>query len=130
MEEKDIVCGRDVDIIIDGKRLLQAERAELRRTAELHRVRSCFCSEDRAHIECGRGYKLNLTGVRFRRPFENCNFYDLDNFTVRVELDGEAVVLEGCVWDDHLWTADKNQMREHISIVALRAEREVPDEGE
>ncbi len=129
MEEKELVCGRDVVIFIDGKKLLQAEKAELRRRSELHRVRCCFSSEDAAHIESRAEYKLNLTGVRFRQPFENCNFFDLDNFAVSVQLGKEAIRLEGCEWDDYRWMTDRAQFREHISIAALRMRREMQNEG-
>ena len=126
---KELVCGRDVDITIDGKRLLQAEKAELKNISELHRVRSCFCGDDMGYAVRRREYKLSLTGVRFRKPFENCNFYDLDNFTVELLLDGENIILEGCMWDDYMWTADKAQFREHISISALRMRKEEQNEG-
>ena len=129
LAERELVCGRDVLIVIDGRRLLQAEKAELRRISELHRVRSCFCSEDVAHIEGRPEYKLNLTGVRFRQPFTNYNFYDLDNFTVSFQLDGEAFLLHGCMWDDFRWVTDKAEFREHISIAALKMRRETHNEG-
>ena len=35
MAERELVCGRDVLIVIDGRRMLQAEKAELRRISEL-----------------------------------------------------------------------------------------------
>lgn len=129
MDEKELVCGRDVVITIDGKKLLQAEKAELRRRSELHRVRCCFSSEDAAHIENRAEYKLNLTGVRFRQPFENCNFYDLDNFAAVVQIGSETIYLDGCEWDDYRWMADRSQFREHISIAALRMRREMQNEG-
>ena len=84
MDDFRTLCGRDVSITINGRRLLQAESAELRKKTELHRVRSCFCSNDLALIEGKREYKLNLVGIRFEAPFENCNFFDLDQFTVKV----------------------------------------------
>lgn len=129
MFEKDLLCGRDVDITIDGRKLLQAEKAELKVTSELYRVRSCFCSEDKGYAERRREHKLSLTGVRFRQPFENCNFYDLDNFTVTLQLDGQTITLEGCMWEDYMWTAEKERFREHISIIALRMRREEQNEG-
>ncbi len=118
------LCGRDVIISINGKRLLQAESAELRNISELHRIRSCFCSDDIAHTAGRREYKLNLVGIRFRQPFENCNFYDLDNFTVTIELDGLRITLEGCMWDDFKAVAKSESFREHISITALRMRTE------
>ncbi len=129
MFEKEFVCARDADIEINGRKLLQAEKAVLRIVSDIHRVRSCFCREDSGHVEGRREYKLSLTGVRFMRPFENCNFYDLDNFTVSLQLDGETVILEGCMWDDYMWAADKAQFREHISIIALKMRRVEQNEG-
>ena len=118
------LCGRDVCIRINGKKLLQAESAELIRASRLHRIRSCFCNDDAALIEGKREYKLHLTGIRFEAPFENCNFYDLDNFTVQVEFGDVSVRLEGCLWDDFKAVADKERFREHISISALRMKTE------
>lgn len=129
MEERTVLCGRDVCIYINGQRLLQAESAELRKRSDLHRVRACFCSGDVAHVEGRREYKLNLVGVRFCRPFENCNFYDLDNFTVELELDGLRMILEGCMFDDFRAAADKELFREHISITALNMTTEAENEG-
>ncbi len=118
MEEMTALCGRDVVIYINGKKLLQAESAQLRRSTTLHRVRTCFYSGDVAHLAGRREYKLNLIGVRFRQPFENCNFYDLDQFVTELSIDGECVRLEGCMWDDFNAVANKESFREHISIVA------------
>ena len=130
MRETEILAGRDVCIYIDGNRLLQAESANLRQSTEIHRVRTCFYSGDVAHLEGRREYKLNLTGVRMRRPFENCNFYDLDNFTVMLRLDGLKITLEGCRWDDFSAVAEKDRFREHISITALDMKREEEHEGD
>lgn len=125
MNDKTALCGRDVVIYIDGKRLMQAEKAELRYVRELHRVRSCFQGENAALASGRTEYKLNLTGVRFRAPFENCNFYDTDNFTAELELDGEKTVLEGCRWDELSALCEKEKLREHISILALKMRKEV-----
>ncbi len=124
MNEITALCGRDAVINIDGRHFMQAEKAELRCSRELHSVRSCFQSEDAALASGRTGYKLNLTGVRFRQPFENCNFYDMDNFTAELVLDGERTVLEGCRWDELSAVAEKDRLREHISILALRMRRE------
>lgn len=124
MDRVKVLCGKDVIISINGRRLLQAESAELRNVSEMHRIRTCFCSDDAAHVYGRREYKLNLVGVRFRQPFENCNFYDLDNFTVTIELDGLIITLDGCVWDDFRAVAKPESFREHISITALRMRTE------
>ena len=118
------LCGRDVVISINGRKLLQAESAELRNISEMHRIRSCFCSDDVAYVAGKSEYKLNLVGLKFRQPFENCNFYDLDDFTVTIELDGTNITLEGCVWDDFKAVAKPESFREHISIIALRMRTE------
>lgn len=128
MEENTALSGRDVSILINGRPLLQAESVLLRSSTLLHSVRSCFNSSDIAHIKGKREYKLNLTGIRFRRPFENCNFCDLDNFTVEVVLEGLHLTLRNCLWDDFQAAADKNRFREHISITALTLEKEEADE--
>ena len=128
--ERRLICGRDAAVYINGRKLLQAEKAELRRTAELHRVRSCFCSGDVAHIEGRSEYKLSLISVSFLRPFENCNYYDLDNFSVRVVFGDDAFALEGCMWDDFLAAADREQFREHISISALTMTHETTEGAE
>ena len=115
-----MLCGRDVNITIDGKPLLQAESAQVRRIGELHAVRSCFVSEDIAIIRSREHYKASFVGIRFRKPFENLNLADLDNFTMVIELDGRRVTLSGCMWDDFLAAADREKFREHMSITALR----------
>lgn len=129
MKEDEILCGRDVTIRIDGKKLLQAESAEIRRLSEIHAVRSCFVSDDMAHIRRKSSYKVNLTGIRFKKPFENMSFADLDNFMMEMELDGMKITLCGCMWDDFLAAADRNKFREHISAAALRMKTEEIDEG-
>lgn len=129
MEERMVLSGRDVDIAINGQPLLQAEKAELQKRSELHRIRACFRSENAGLVEGKREYKLNLVGVRFCRPFENCNFYDLDHFTVVLRLDGLKITLEGCLFDDFRAVADQNSFREHISMTALRMTTEDENEG-
>ena len=129
MDKKILVSGRDVCISINGRRLLQAESAILHRISDIHRVRTCFYSGDVAHIEGRREYKLNLVGVRFRQPFENCNYYDLDYFSAEVEIDGMKIILEGCLWDDFKAVADRESFREHISITALKMRTEEVNEG-
>ena len=74
-------------------------------------------------------YQLHLTGVRMKEPFENCNFYDLDYFTVRLCLEGVSLLLEGCCWDDFRAVAEPEQFREHISIIARRLTKEETHEG-
>ncbi len=113
------VCGRDVAIIINGTDFLQAERAELRKTSELHGIRACFCSDDAARVRGRSEYKLNLRGLRLKAPFENLNIYDLDDFEVRIRIDDTWFELSGCMWDDFTATADQTKFREYISITAL-----------
>lgn len=122
MSEIRTVCGRDAVIYIDGKKLLQAQSAELRQIADIHRVRECFCSDDKAHIRKRSEYKLNLVGLRFLRPFENCNFADLDGFESVLELDNTVYKLGGCMWDDYTFAVNRENMKEHISITALTLE--------
>ena len=118
------VSGRDVSVEIDGKKLLQAESAELRQSVALHRIRTCFCSDDKAYMKGRKDYKLHLVGVRFLQPFENCNFADIDDFEVTVTLDGFVYRLKHCCWDDYAFVINKERMREHISVVALAMETE------
>ncbi len=129
MTTRETLCGRDVCIAINGRQLLQAESAQLWQSAEVHRVRTCFFNGDVAHLEGKTEYKLNLVGVRFRRPFENCNFYDLDQFSVELVMDGLKMTLGGCRWDDFRAVADPDKFREHISIVALTMNTEEQNEG-
>lgn len=124
MSTTEIISGRDVEIVIDGKTLLQAEKIEIRRSCELHAVRSVFVADDIARIRQRQSYKANITGVRFRQPFENLSFADLDNFTMSTEIDGKTITLTGCMWDDFLAAADRAKFREHISVTALGMETE------
>ena len=123
------ICGRDIIVSIDEKKLLQAESVSIRKKADIHRVRSCFHSEDIAHIRNGTVYRVTLEGIRFMRPFQNCNFADLDNFTMSMEADGRKIILSGCLWDDFSAAADKSAFREHISAVALNIKTEDHNEG-
>ena len=107
MSSTEIISARNVSIRIDGVLLLQAESLEIRRSCELHPVRSVFVSDDIAFIRRNRRIKINLVGLRFRQPFENMNFADLDDFTMTVETEGRRIVLSGCMWDDFLAAADK-----------------------
>ncbi len=120
----DVICGRDAVIYIDGKRLMQADKAEIRRSSQLHAVRTVFCSDDNAHVRIRKTYKATLEGLRFLKPFENLSFADLDNFTMTMEIDGKTIRLSGCMWDDFLAAADKKLFRERISILAMNMETE------
>lgn len=124
MSSTEIISARNVGIRIDGVLLLQAESLEIRRSCELHPVRSVFVSDDIAFIRRNRRIKINLVGLRFRQPFENMNFADLDDFTMTVETEGRRIVLSGCMWDDFLAAADKEKFRERISVIALSMETE------
>ena len=89
----------------------------------------CFMSEDAGHIRKNIAYKAVINGITFKRPFENCGFSDLDNFTLRAEADGKSYILTGCMWDDFFIAADKERFREHISVIALRLRTETENEG-
>ncbi len=119
IHHEESVCGRDVTVTIDGKKLLQVRKAEVRKTAQLHRIRTCFSSEDVAVVRKNCRYKVFLEGIRFKKPFHNCNFADLDGFTLSFEADGSTILLSGCIWDDFLAAADQEQFSEHISATAL-----------
>ncbi len=108
---------------------MQAENIEIRKKSEIHRVRSCFRNDDAAQIHGHCTYKAVMTGLRFKSPFENCNFADLDNFTLRVAIDNMVYILKGCLWDDFYAAADKRQFREHISVTALIMETEDENAG-
>lgn len=119
MREFEILCGRDVCVSINGNPLFQAESVEVRTLSDIHCVRSCFKNQDIALIRGKKEYKATLTALKFKKPFENCNFYDLDNFTVAFETDGTKIVLKGCVWSDFLSAANRESFREKLSITAL-----------
>lgn len=130
MEKIRSICGRDVHISINGNPLFQAESAEVRQVSEIHKVRSCFFSNDIAHIRGKSEYKAILINLRFLKPFENCNFHDLDNFTAILEFDSLKITLSGCMWNDFAFTADKEKFREHISFTAFDMNvEEIADEG-
>lgn len=119
LKEIEVISGRDVNISIDSRQLLQAESVEIQALSNIHNVRACFCNDDVAHIKGKREYKVTFTGLKFKQPFENCNFYDLDNFTVVIAYDNMRITLKGCMWNDFLVTANKAKFREKISITAL-----------
>ena len=124
MSSAELISARNVRIKIDGAALFQAESLEIRRLCELHPVRSVFVGDDIAHIRKNSRYKANLCGLRFRQPYENISFADLDNFTLTAELDGKRIILSGCMWDDFLAAADREKFRERISVTALSMETE------
>lgn len=124
MQEINIINGRDINILIDGKILFQAESVEIRNTADIHKVRSCFKGDDIVHIKNKNEYKITLINLKFKKPFENCNFYDLDNFTVTVRYDDTRINFENCIWSDFLITTDKNKFRERVYITALKMNME------
>ena len=107
------ICARDVVIVINGNRVMQAKKLEIRRFSEVKEVRQCFFSEPAALIRKNVSYKVMLEGIRFLRPFRNCNFADLDNFT-----------FYGCMWEDFLAAADEKSFSEHITARAVRMETE------
>ena len=120
MKEIETINGRDVCISIDGKQVFQAEKVEINTLCDIHSVRSCVCNDDIAHIKGRKIYKASMTALKFKKPFENCNFYDLDNFTVTMEIDGAKITLTGCVWNEIFSSADKERFREKVSLTALR----------
>ena len=128
-DDEQIVCGRDVCIYIDNRIIMQAESLEIRKKSEIHCVRSCFNSEDMCHIRKNSIYKAAITGIVFKKPFEYCGFADMDNFTLKADIDGKRYILYGCMWDDFYIAADKEKFREHISIIAMRLKTEDIDEG-
>ena len=123
-KEDEVICGRDVTVMIDGKKLLQVESVEVRKKSDLHAIRSCFVSDDIALIRTRSSYKATLKGLRFKKPFENCSFADLDHFTMEIEADGKKIILSGCMWDDFYAAADKKLFREQISVTALKMKTE------
>lgn len=124
LKEIEVISGRDVNISIDNKQFLQAESAEIRTLSDIHNVRACFCNDDIAHVKGRKEYKVTFTGLKFKQPFENCNFYDLDNFTMVIAYDNMTITLKGCMWSDFLAAADKSKFREKVSITALTMDTE------
>ena len=124
MKELKTICGRDVRIFINGRQLLQAENAEVREFMHIHKIRTCFSNSDFAHIKGRSEYKAIFSNLIFIRPFENCNFHDLENFTVGIEFDDTKITLSNCLWNDFALTADKEKFREHITLTALDMEVE------
>ena len=119
MREIETINGRDVCVSIDGKQVFQAEKAEVSTICDIHSVRSCFCNDDIAHIRGKKVYKASLTALKFKKPFENFNFYDLDNFTLMLEFDGTKITLDGCMWNDIYSVADRERFKENIGLTAL-----------
>ena len=111
-------------IVINGNRVMQAKKLEIRRFSEVKEVRQCFFSEPAALIRKNVSYKVTLEGIRFLRPFRNCNFADLDNFTLYTSADGRRISLYGCMWEDFLAAADEKSFSEHITARAVRMETE------
>lgn len=97
---------------------------EIRKKSEIHNVRSCFVGEDIAHIRKRCVYKAVMTGICFKKPFENCCFADLDNFTMTVKIDKKRYILGNCMWDDFYAAADREKFREHISVIAMNMRTE------
>ena len=124
LKTDDLICGRDVIITIDGRGFFQAEKIEIRRCGRIRQIRSCFRNDPAALVRDRTDYKLNLSGLRFRRPYENVFLGDWDNFELGVEIDGRRMIFSGCMWDDYTAAADKEKFREHISVIALRMETE------
>lgn len=124
MEKFKSISGRDVCVYINGRQLLQAENAEVREISQLHKVRTCFLNSDLAHIKTKPEYKLILSNMKFRQPFENLNFHDLDNFMVVLTFDDTRITLSNCFWNDFNLTADKEKFRECITLTALDMEVE------
>ena len=118
------ICGRDIDIRIDGKKLLQVRKAQIKKISEIHRIRSLFSSEDIGQVRTKVRYKITLEGIRFMRPFQNCNFADLDNFTLAFETDGKRIICSGCMWEDFSAAADSRNFSEHITVSALHMNTE------
>ena len=116
IEYEECLCGRDVAVRIDGKQVF-------------HRIRSVFNSEDVGLVRTKVRYKVHLEGIRFRRPFTNFNFADLDNFTLSFEADGKRIVFRGCMWEDYLAAADSKSFSEHITVSALTMKTEDTEEN-
>ena len=125
MTDDQRIYAKDVSISIDGNKLFQAESAEIRKKAVLHSIRTCFSDKDVAHIRKSVVYKANLRCIVFKRPFSNCGFSDLDNFTMVLTTDRERITLSGCMWDDFYYTADREKFSEFISVTALDMKTEV-----
>lgn len=120
MTEIGVISGRDIYVYINGKQILQAESMEIHTLSDIHKIRACFCNDDVAHIKTKNEYKVVFKNLKLKQPFENCNFYDLDNFTVTVMYGSTKITVDGCMWSDFLAVTDKSQFRESISITGLR----------
>ncbi len=81
-------------------------------------------SEDTGIVRTKIRYKITLENILFRKPFVNCNFSDMDNFTLTFETDGTRIICRGCMWEDIEAAADSKSFSEHISISALNMNTE------
>lgn len=119
MQEIQTISGRDVRIFIDDRELFTAEKAEIRKLSEFHSVRSCFCSDDTAMIRQKSRFKANFQSLRLKNDNLNINFFDLDNFNMKLLFDGNMIKLSHCMWQDFAAVAELRKFCEYISVSAL-----------
>ncbi len=113
------VKGSNARIYIDGKLFCTARYAEIVTEQTLHEVYECFSAELTAIAKGRRRHRAALERLTLENADALPRFLALDNFTVKIVIDGKSTVLGGCAWSDNNIKIEADKIIERLTFSAL-----------
>lgn len=121
------VRGSNARIYIGESLFCTAKSVEIITEQALHEVYECFSTEPNAIIKGRKKYKAVLEKIVVESMDKALSFLELDNFTVKIAIDGKATILDGCVWSNDNLKLESENIIEKLAFSAL--ERSEGDNG-
>lgn len=108
--------GSNAVIRFGGNLLCTAKSCKLISERALHEVYECFAVEPTVVVSGRERYRLVLESVVFEDL--DVNLLNSDNISIEVFVGNKMTVLEGCYFNIHNKTLDRNSVVERLEILA------------
>lgn len=119
MKSYSAVRGNNVQLYIGEELLCTARHVEIATEQVLHEVYECFSDEPAAVIKGRKKYTAILERLTLEGIDRDMDFLRLDNFTVKIIIDGKATVLTGCSWSNDAVQVDAEGIIERLRLSAV-----------
>lgn len=111
--------GSNARVYIGGMLFCTARYVEIVTEQALHEVYECFSSEPTAIVKGKKKYKTTLESIVVKDMDKALDFIALDDFTVKLVVDGKIIILDGCVWSSDNIKIEADSVIKRLSFSAL-----------
>ncbi len=113
------VKGSNARIYIGEYLFCTARYAEIVTEQTLHEVYECFSAELTAIVKGRKRHRATLERLTLENAETLPRFLELDNFTVKIVIDGKATILGGCAWSNNDIKIEADKIIERLTFSAL-----------